>query len=1383
MVKTLEIAGLLLLLSFAWSDTFAQSNGGLIVKSEPAIRSDLLFERFGSRDNLPDNRIRSIFQDSQGVLWIGTMNGVCQYDGYSFKKDIYSRNAFRQSGSWTSDICEDSLSNIWMGTKDGLNVYNTISQEFIHYSKDVKIPGSIIDNEIKAVLFDQHSNLWIGTAKGLMLYNPKTGKFIAFDSYPLNTGINKIIRSYDDFIWIACHDGIVHYNTKTGKSDFFQKNIKADAYGDRIWSMLEVNKDLLIGTGGEGLLRLKYDSEGKGYAQFESVNSFLKNSENLAETEIFDICRSESGDLWLGTNRGLARVRSFDTPEMSIVFYSNNPTNELSLCNNHVYRVYIDQTDVLWCGTELGFGKLDLTLLPFRFYSFVGQHAKSPVRSVYSSEKGDIWAGKADNGLYQFNPNNGKTISYVFSNVQSSFNSNRSIIRRDDKMWIGTLGGAYAINATGENSWVKRELEGTAVFAFLTDSKNNLWIGTNHGLYMQKPDGIRVFYTHDPANKNSIGSNFIRTICEDHKGRIWIGFDKMGVNYFDPLTTHFHEIPQGENGEMVYGSTVVSILEYPHDVIWIGSEIALNKVEINDKPEGKTIFKIKNYFEEDGLVDKAINGILKDGQGNLWLSTINGLARFNIKNEKFENFLPNLRFSQGSSFSSNTEQLLFGGAEGFVVFNPQEIQNNQYLPKTVITDLRLFNQSVKINETYNGDVILDKAIPGTKQITLNFRNNVLTLGFTAMHFSNPEKNKYSYKMEGFDKKWINTDAKNRFATYTNLNSGEYIFYVKSANNSGEWSNSAATLKIKILPPPWKTWYAILGYLILFNALLFIFIRYAFIQTKQRNQIKFDKLEKERMNSLYQMKMRFFTDVSHEFRTPLSLIIGPADDILNEPSISETVKAKVVMIQRNCKRLLNLVDELMTFRKIDLGIIDLKVSGGDLVTFIADIVDAFKPLAEKKLITLSFVASQKIENAWFDPWKMEKIINNLISNALKSTSQNGAIVISVEYASESDLADISVDDKDYASIKVRDNGNGIDAKDINSLFDRFFQTSTSKGGTGVGLSLTKSLVELHKGRISVQSTLGSGSCFNILLPLGNNHFSKDQIVAEYGSVNQFISETDRSIYADEPVSKSMISTGAEIKPNLLIVEDNREVREYIRMIFARDYKVTEAENGAEALERITLDNPDIVISDVMMPVMDGIELCQKLKSTIETCHIPVILLTAKSALENIMESVEVGADLYIPKPFQPDLLKLQVENLLASRDRIIRKFQSGEVTIPKEITKNPLDEMFMEKIISLVMKNLGNDEFSVEELGETIGMSRSNLFRKLKAITGQTPIEFIYFIRIKRSMELLLERKLNMSEIAWEVGFKNPSSFSKSFKKQYGKSPSQLLNEKIETNKS
>jgi signal transduction histidine kinase/ligand-binding sensor domain-containing protein/DNA-binding response OmpR family regulator len=1381
MDKIQKIGGLFIIILFTWFEIAAQHITDYTIKNEPAIRPDLLFERFGSRNNLPDNRIRSIFQDSQGVLWIGTMNGVCQYDGNNFKKDLNTKDPFRKSGSWTSDICEDSLQNIWFGTNDGLNVYSTISQEFISYTNDPKNPASIIDNKIKSLLYDQHQNLWIGTVKGLLRYDPLTRQFIAFNQYPLNTKIEKIIRSYDDYIWIACYDGVVHYNVINGKFDFYRKEFKANAYGDRIWSILEINQNLLIGTGGEGLSQLSYDNDLNKYSKFKKIDFALDNSDIKPIIEVFDICMSNTGDTWLGTDRGLVKVQNIMSTEMKVSLYTTNPTNELSLSNNHVYKVYIDQTEVLWCGTEVGLCKLDLALLPIKFYSIIGQNDKDPVRSIYSTDDRVIWIGTADNGLYQFNQETMRTTSIHFTKEKTSLNAIRSIIKWKDRVWIGTLGGAYSINPDNLNLSIRIELENIAVFAFLSDSRNNLWIGTNHGLYKEDSSGKRILYSNDPNNKSSIGSNFARSIYEDHSGKIWIGFDNGGINYFSPQTGNFYRIPEGKDGQKVYGSTVLSIIEYPENTIWVGSEIALNKIVIvKDSLQGEKLSEIKNYFEEDGLVDKAINGILKDDNGYLWISTINGFARFNIKNETFENFLPNIKFAQGSFFNRNNQKLYFGGAEGFIEYNPREITNNQYLPKVVINELRLFNQPVMINEKYNNQIVLKKAISKTEQITLNYKNNVFTLGFTSLHFANPAKNQYSYKLEGFDERWINTDANNRFATYTNLNSGDYTFQVKAANNSGGWTDTATTIKIKILPPPWKTWYAILGYCVLFGIVLFAFTRSVLIYFRQNNQIILDRLEKDRLNSLYQMKMQFFTDISHEFRTPLSLIVGPVDDILDEQSLSENVKSKAIMIKRNCKSMLNLIDELMTFRKIDLGRIELKATHADLVNFINEIIQTFRPLADRKEICIKYIAPGKIENIWFDQNMMEKIMNNLISNALKNTPKNGKIVVSVEIANEDDLIENTSSDKSFVIIKVEDTGCGIEAKDINSIFNIFFQTRVNKDGTGVGLALTKNLVELHKGSISVCSTPSVGTCFKVLIPMGKDHFDKTQIIDDSGSNHSFVLEKDNIIFYDEAEIKTSVWGEAKTreKPVLLVVEDNLEVNRYVVHLFDESYIVINAGNGLKALELIAAEHPDVVISDIMMPEMDGIELCQKIKTNFETCHIPVILLTAKTTYENIVEGTKVGADLYIPKPFHPELLKLQVENLILSRKQNIRKFLTGGLLIPRDITKNPMDEEFIERIINIVKKNIDNDNFSVEELGVITGMSRSNLFRKLKALSGQTPIEFIYFIRLKRSMELLLERKMNVAEIAYAVGFKNPSSFSKSFKKQFGKSPLIFLHQII-----
>ncbi|MDP4275623.1 MAG: hybrid sensor histidine kinase/response regulator transcription factor, partial [Bacteroidota bacterium] len=763
-------------------------------------------------------------------------------------------------------------------------------------------------------------------------------------------------------------------------------------------------------------------------------------------------------------------------------------------------------------------------------------------------------------------------------------------------------------------------------------------------------------------------------------------------------------------------------------------------------------------------------------KGNLWISTIKGIVKFDIRREKFQKFLSNIDFSQSCFFKTNNSEFMFGASDGFVVFNPNEISTNQHFPAVTITDFRLFNRSVEIGAKLNGQVVLNQSVNCTKELTLNYRNNVFTIEFAALDFSNPGENVFAYKLEGFDKNWIPTDAKNRNASYTNLNAGVYYFKVKASNNSGIWNDSPVVLKIRILPPPWKTWWAILIYILIFNCLLFVLFRYIMIQSRQRHQIELDKLEKEQLQNINQIKLQFFTNVSHEFRTPLSLIIGPVEDILSLHDVNESIRSKVEMIRHNCKKLFYLIDELMTFQKMDQGRLALKASYLDIVGFLKGIYQNFDILARRNNITMRF--DTKLDNfkIWYNPNNIEKVINNLLSNAFKFTPSGGKISIEVStYCSTSAVGQTP----DFICISVVDNGKGISKQDMDHIFECFYQGNSNVKGTGVGLSLTKSLVELHKGFIRVSSDPLIETRFKVYLPIGDGHLSPEQKVLDEKNTG-FKIENDASILVESSNQRDLLTENQPSDQNfdydILVVDDNPELLDYLEMIFKDKYNVHRAVNGIEALDMIHNDEPDLVISDVMMPKMDGIELCKNIKNNLTSCHIPVILLTAKTAVEHRIEGIEVGADDYISKPFYPEFLKVRVEKLIESREKLIEKFRSDNVLIPKKVAKNPQDEIFVQKIIDIVMKNMSNEDFSVEELGISVGMSRSNLFRKLKTITGQTPIEYIYFIRLKHSMDLLLERKLNVSEIAYEVGYKNPSSFSKSFRKQYGKAPSDFLND-------
>lgn len=1332
--------------------------------SEKVISQDLLFERFYTYNGLPDNRIRSIFQDSRGFLWIGTMNGVSRYDGYYFKKYYETKKSNSISGNWAYAICEDGGKNIWIGTKEGLNKFDVKKDGFESFVNERNNPNSIVSNIINTLQFDQKGRLWIGTPKGLNRFDPVTRTFTRFNTYPFNTNICKIIKSYGDYIWIATRDGAVHYNVQNGKYQFFKIVVKPNAFGDRFWSMMEENKDLYLTTGGDGLMRLPFDKATNSYKRYEYLNDFKGG--NLSKIEVFDICKSKQGDIWLGTTGlGLAKIEKINTPFKKITFYRNNTLNDQSISNDQVFKVFIDKTDVLWCGTEHGLNKLDLHLLPFHYFTFIDKKDKDQVRSIASNDGKIIWFGTSKSGLYKYNILNGVSKNSRVPESRSFFNLNRSLLITDNAIWNGSLGGA--LKTDFQLNGYTHEIDGQAVFAFLKDSKKNVWVGTNNGLYKITPDGKRVNYLDDVSKLDAMRSAFVRAIYEDHKGNIWIGFENSAVAYFNPNTGIFTFIKQNKNGDKVFGNIVYSIVEYPKNVIWVGSESGLNRIILSKNGD----YFIKNYFEENGLPDKSVNGIISDDKGNLWISTTKGLVKFDVRKESFQTYLNNISFTFSCYYKVNNQCFLFGSTDGFVVFNPDAITIDANVPEVIISDFKLFNKSVDINEKFNGDVILKQPAYNTEHITLGYYNNQFTIEFTALHFSNPNNNFYAYKMVGFNRDWIYTNSFNRSATYTNLDAGTYTFMVKSSNYSGKWNENPKTIEITILPPPWRTWWAIIIYIILIIGIIYIVLRYILIQSKQRQQIHFEQKEKEQLRNLNQMKVKFFTDVSHEFRTPLSLIIGPVEDILSTEELNAGLKSKVQLIYRNCKKLLYLIDELMTFQKMEQGKLKLKSLNLDIVDFVRDVYENFLPLSVNKGIQFNLIHEVDHCVTSFDPGKMEMVINNLLFNAFKFSNQNGVVTVRIATL-ERGQVQVNGDTKtgDWACISIEDNGKGISSEEFNHLFERFFSETNIKG-TGVGLSLTKNLVELHNGAITVESNPGVKTIFKVFIPLQiNDAVTEDSF--------QYTSSYDISMLVDEKVKQN--SDVAELVQDdeqqiLLVVDDNPEVLDYLEMIFSNKYQVIKAENGLKALEILKKVLPDLVISDLMMPGMDGIELCEKVKTDINISHIPFILLTAKSNIESRIKGLQTGADDYIAKPFHPDVLKLRVNKLIETQRRLIAKFKvDGGVIIPKNIAHNPLDEKFLQKIIDCINANMGNDEFSVEEMGNVVAMSRSNLFRKLKAIIGQTPIEFIYYIRLKHAMELLLERKMNISEIAYEVGFKNPSSFSKSFKKLFGKSPSDFL---------
>jgi signal transduction histidine kinase/DNA-binding response OmpR family regulator len=843
--------------------------------------------------------------------------------------------------------------------------------------------------------------------------------------------------------------------------------------------------------------------------------------------------------------------------------------------------------------------------------------------------------------------------------------------------------------------------------------KNELWIGTHHGLYkyIHNRETFKR-YLHDPNDSNSLSSSNIGYICEDKDGILWLG-TLGGLNRFDPKSDTF-----------------------------------------------------THYTKEDGLPSNRVQGILEDKDNNaLWLSTYEGISRFDLSTKEFRNFdashgLTGKRLT-GSVLETKNGEFLFGGSNGLNIFHPDDLLSNLEPPDLIISDFKIFNISVPVGD----DSPLQKPIYQTEKIVLASDEHDISFDFLTTHYVDPSQNEYAYMLENYENEWRYVGNTNS-AIYPNLPPGEYIFRVKAANNIGVWNEEGVSIKIIILPPWWATTWAYIVYAIVFFIIIYFTWKIQLKRIRIKHNYEMTKFEAEKMREVDEMKSRFFANLSHEFRTPLTLIFGPAKDIM-ENSDDKKAKQNAGMIKRNASRLYKLVNQLLDLSKLEAGKLKLEASEYDIIPFLKGVVLSFSSLAERQRITLRFNTIEKTLSIYVDKDKVEKIVNNLLSNAFQFTPEGGEIDFTIEKLVEE------------IEIKIADNGIGIPKEKMNKIFNRFYQldgSHTREGeGTGIGLALTKELVELHKGKIMVESKEGEGSIFTVLLPLGKKHLKPEEIVEK--DVEEEELETIEEVeFISEP---EMIKEKTDIdvlidveKPLLLIVEDNSDVRKYIISHLEEDYRIQEAVDGKDGLSQASNHIPDLIISDVMMPNLDGFELCNKLKTNEKTSHIPVIILTAKATSQDKIEGYETGADDYIMKPFEAGELKARIKNLIEMRRKLQEKFSSDDFIIPKELSS--IDERFLNKVLNAINDHISEEKFSIEDLGNEVAMSRKHLHRKLKALTNKSPSQFIRSIRLSKARMLIKEKKGTISEISFMVGFSTPIYFNKCFKEEFGYSPGEVI---------
>jgi signal transduction histidine kinase/ligand-binding sensor domain-containing protein/DNA-binding response OmpR family regulator len=1398
----------------------------------------LTYKKESDKNSLSSNFIHSIAEDKNGVLWIATRNGLNRFD---FRKDRFTRffhdslTGNSPSGNWINIVYCDMKGTIWAGTNNaGLNRIESVVNEndfvFTHFMNNPFDKSSISSNDIRAIFEDSKGRFWIGTSRGLNLMDLHSGKFSRFkpadknDSILTNEEIRCIYEDKKGIIWIGTTQGLVRWDETEGSIKRFlhdPDNLKSLSHSVINEITEDPQQNLYIGTlGGVDILNNESGT-------FDHIPIKTKPNLSLNNEFINSIFCDNSGIIWIGTDKG--GINNFNVCQKDFHYLAYNPDISNSLSNNIINSV-MDETEFLWVGTAGGglnrVNKKTGSITYFKNIPHSSECIGSDfITSIIRDKDGELWVGTWGMGFDKMVSNQS---SYRFIHNRNIPGVEGSLVNdfistlyedKEGNFWVGTEGGLdLYLKTTGNFRHLCRNSEVSPVISevgcLLRDSSGNLWIGTRNGLYYIASSFIPELITtgntsgiicirNNPDNQTSLSENYVISLFENSNGSIWIGTFGNGLNKLDE-----------------------------------------DKNAIGKDP------KFSRYTQADGLCNNVVYGIIEDENKTLWLSTDFGLSHFIPQSKTFHNYyvtdglLSNqLYWSACTKGTDGT--LYFGGMNGLNYFHSGEIIDNKQLPGTRITDFKIYNQSVKVDVRKGKKRnILEQVISETEIIHLSYRQNTFSFEFSALSYDLPEKNTYAYKMEGVDADWIEVSSDRRYANYTKLKGGEYIFKVKAANNDGIWNDTPTSLKIIISPPFWLSWWFKMILILTILTSIYIYLklhtrslriqktrleeqvieRTARIEqqkqellrqaetlqekndqlARRQELIESQKVQLENQNdeiigqrdklielnkkvkAVNQLKLKFFTNISHEFKTPLTLILGPLEKLIKGWNKKDDTWQMLGLINRNAERLLHLINQLMDFRKVERGKMNLHITSGKASIFIENIISSFRELATERNINLIYSGDVDDSEVWFDHEKIENILYNLLSNAFKYTPANGKIWISLKYFNNDQTlaSDASFSNEpSWMQIEVGDTGIGIPPDKLLHIFKRFYRVENSNAaiqGSGIGLALTRELVKTHQGNISVNSDPSKGTVFCFNLPCSADFYVGNGISDDLYQSNYLKSQVNLLKYellsGEHKVRGLPATQMAQNKdcPLILLAEDNNDLREFIVSCLDKTYNIIDTDNGKSAYELAVQFNPDIVISDIMMPLMDGIQLCNMIKENIDTSHIPVILLTSKGSVESQIEGFQAGADEYIAKPFSLELLEIRLANLIESRRKLQEIFNLSQKPDPVTITSNATDQKFLNKAMEIVGKNLDNPDFSATEFARVMSVSRTLLHKKLTALTNQSASDFINTIRLKRSCEMIVSGEFNISEVAYAVGYNDPKYYSRIFRKYFGVAPSEYV---------
>ena len=1346
-----------------------------------------VFEYLSSEDGLPENSVTCILQDHLGYLWLGTQNGLVKYDGYSMQVYVPEKNDSTSiSDGYILTIFEDKNNTLWIGTTNGLNKFNRKYETFNCYKNNPKDQKSINSSSIKCLYEDLAGKFWVGTQEGLNLFDRENQAFTKYffrDSDTItshNLGVNAIIEEPGTGNLLLGTDaaGLWTFNSsgKTLSKYIFNRPDRTEEKTGRIQSFFKSRDGKIWMASWHTLTCL--DLQNKEFKCYMDFPISIKELHFGSITAMGAVIEDRTGLIWSGFNsldKGIFCLNPGTGVYRQYKLFPEKP--EKSNYNN-VYSLYEDNSGIIWIGTWLsGLEKWDKRKFKFNLLmSETQNHKKVPstwLHTLLYDHNGYLWFFTED-ALNKYDLSTGNYYNYFKGNEFIPSNAYQIILTKRGDMWIaGLLNGLIKFNpANGSykvclnNTNDSLNLSGKKVITLFEDHLGFIWIGTQ----------ISGLYRYDPErNELSLMSkNRVNLIFEDSFGTLWIGTNLNGLKKFNRSSEKFTYC--GLN-------TIMGIFEDKNKNFWVGDYFS--GLNLFDRDDNQVI---ASYGQKDGLAHNAIQGIMEDDHNNLWISTELGLSKFSIENRNFKNYtredgLPDNRFKFNGCCKDADENMYFITEGGLIYFNPDSIRDDPIPPKVVIRNISLFNRSGE-NLNYEG------FISDLKEITVPYNKNDLRFDYVGLHFSASEKNQYKYILENFDGDWVNAGTQ-RNATYTNLDPGKYIFRVKAANKDGTWSKTAASITITITPPWWKTIYAYILYTLIIISIIYLTLKLQLRRTRKKHEYEMSRFEAEKLHEVDELKTRFFTNISHEFRTPLTLILGPVQQMIEKVNSSK-MKDDLTVVYRNADKLLGLVNQLLDIAKIESGSMKLVTIPLNIIPVVKSLVMQFSSYAERKRIDLELSAAEEEIIVYADQEKIEKIITNILSNAFKFTPEDGQIEVLINRSEITETTmpagrQVGNDINKFVEISIRDTGIGIPKEKIPKIFDRFYQVNgghkREQEGTGIGLSLTKELIELHKGKITIESMEGKGTTVKISIPLGKEHLKPEEICEEKMDKNKYEKEQLTIEYVDngKDIIKNDIDDirfDTESLPLVLIVEDNPDVRRYISGCLEEDYRIQEAADGEDGLEKALHHIPDLIISDVMMPKMDGFELCNKLKTDERTSHIPIILLTAKATGKDKAEGYETGADDYVMKPFDSNLLGVRIKNLIEQRKRVQKHFKTQGLIDLEKIEITSIDKKFLQKVVDIITENISNSTFNVQSLAEKTAMSYQYVHKKIVALTGEPPVELIRKIRLKRALELIEKKFGNISEIALEVGFNNPAYFSKCFKNQFGLSPSEYLHKDL-----